>query len=235
MKKRSMKPLLVVVGVLVGVPALLGLNVLKVRGDVASDLREKGYTDVKLKLNGLFSWGFEGTKGTSKCSGTIEKMPGSTTTSEFCADMSPPKTADVPPPRPQHEILQEGLRKELAPLHADGVKCDPIGPDDVKAHCSAWGRTGKPIDVSVAKKGDDWVIESPEKIVDRATLASEIVPELDAKTKAKMTIDCGEGLFGHKAGDTLTCSTVREGAKTPPGKLVVTFRDKGYEWSATGL
>lgn len=82
-RAKTLKTVGVIVAVLVVVAAypLMGI------GAVRSQLEAEGYSEVKVELKGPFEYSFEGKRGTARCSGRVERMPGSTSRNEMCFDV----------------------------------------------------------------------------------------------------------------------------------------------------
>jgi hypothetical protein len=73
----------------IGLALLFGLHVWSTRAAAASELAQRGYSEVSLKMQGPFRWGFRGRKGTAECGGTFERILFSSSMTESCFDVSP--------------------------------------------------------------------------------------------------------------------------------------------------
>lgn len=90
------------------------------------------------------------------------------------------------------------------------------------------------MEVVVVMGESGWKFEQPTKVLARATLAESLTNDLQEKAKKAVVVDCGTGIFGYSAGDTLTCTAARKGAKKL-GSMTVNFTDGGYKWQAEGI
>lgn len=233
MKRANRRPLLIAAGVAFAVVGLCGLYVLSGTSATSEELARRGYTDTVVTRKGVLAFAFNGTKGTARCSGTFERSPGSTSFLESCFDVKP--AAAERPPVPENERLERGLRAQLASLAITGAHCAVIEPDAAKTTCTIEAASGPPLDLVFTKASDEWQQDRPERVLQRATLAETVSKELEEKVKAKVTVSCGEGLYGYGPGDALSCTAQRRGVKKP-GSIVVTFTPGGgYTWTAKGV
>ncbi len=88
MQKAQRKKKLTTIGIVVGVLVVGALGVFPMGSSVQSALEADGYSNVEVKRDGAFSFTFTAKKGDSSCSGSVTKMPGSTSSSEFCTAVS---------------------------------------------------------------------------------------------------------------------------------------------------
>jgi hypothetical protein len=72
------------VGIVVAVVVVLAVSVFPSGSSVAASLEEDGYSDVEVDRAGLFSFTYKATKGGADCTGSVTKMPGSTSSSGMC-------------------------------------------------------------------------------------------------------------------------------------------------------
>jgi hypothetical protein len=84
MKRTNKKPLLVGAGIVAGILLLGVLFLFTGAASVRTSLVEGGYTDVDVKINGPFEYGFTAKKGTSTCGGVMTKTPFSSSRTETC-------------------------------------------------------------------------------------------------------------------------------------------------------
>lgn len=143
-------------------------------------------------MNDPFTWGFTGRKGTSECGGTFQRVPFSTSITESCFDTSPP--APKTPVRPQHEVLADGFRSLLAGLSTSPIttQCNRIEPGATSATCTATTEGHPPVEVVFAKKGDDWTMDRPSRILSRNGLGDSISNELrEKRKKPSAVVGCG--------------------------------------------
>jgi hypothetical protein len=84
MKRANRKPLYITAGVIVAIAVWLGLQVLSGASAVRKSLEADGYTDIDVKTNGLFDFGYTAKKGNSTCGGSVTRLPFSTSKSEVC-------------------------------------------------------------------------------------------------------------------------------------------------------
>ncbi|MDI3282561.1 hypothetical protein [Polyangium sp. 15x6] len=78
--RQRRKKLLIVGGVILILPLYWGMGFSSVRASLA----EEGYTDIEVSPSGPFDWSFEGKKGASTCSGSVTRLPFSSSKSTFC-------------------------------------------------------------------------------------------------------------------------------------------------------
>jgi hypothetical protein len=78
------RPLVIGLGAVVALVAASVLYVLAGASSVRSSLTSDGYTDVEVKTNGLFEYGFTARKAGATCGGTVTRTPVSTTREETC-------------------------------------------------------------------------------------------------------------------------------------------------------
>ena len=235
MRRANRKPLLVGAGVVVALALIGVLYVLTGKAAVASELARRGYSQPVITMNNPFAWGFSGLKGSARCSGTFERIPFSTSISEGCFEPSPPGDAVTKPSQPQHERLEQGLRKQLASLSITGAHCPALEPGATKATCTVEAAAGAPVEVVFSKTGGEWSQDRPERMMVRETLAESLAKDFQGKSKVAITVDCGTGLLGYGQGDALTCTASRKGLKKA-GSIAVAFGvGSAYTWTATGI
>lgn len=235
MKRAKRTPLFIGLGIVGALVLAFGFYVISGRAAAASELTQRGYSQTKLTMNDPFTWGFTGRKGTSECGGTFQRVPFSTSITESCFDTSPP--APKAPVRPEHEVLADGFRSLLAGLSTSPIttQCNRIEPGATSATCTATTEGHPPVEVIFAKKGEDWTMDRPSRILSKNGLGDSISKELREKTKKPSVVDCGTGLMGYSEGDTLTCTASRPGLKKP-ASVAVTFGAKdAYTWKVTGI
>jgi FlaG/FlaF family flagellin (archaellin) len=78
------RPIVIGLGAVVVLLAGSVLYVLTGASSVRSSLISAGYTDVEVKTNGLFEYGFTARKLGATCGGTVTRTPVSTTREESC-------------------------------------------------------------------------------------------------------------------------------------------------------
>jgi hypothetical protein len=233
MKRANRRPLVIGAAVAGGLVLLGALYVLGGKSATGEELARRGYADAVVTMKGPFAFAFSGRKGTARCSGTYERMPGSTSLQESCFDVQP--DAPAAPKVPENERLEQGLRSHLASLAITQAHCPPIAEGATKTTCSIQGATGTPLELVFTKTNDEWSQDRPDRVLQRATLAEMVGKEIEEKVKAPVTVDCGVGLYGYAAGDALSCTTTRKGSKSA-GSVVVTFTaGGGYTWKAKGV
>ena len=233
MKRANRRPLLIAAGVIGGLAGLCGLYVMSGKSAAGEELARRGYSDTVVTRKGVFAFEFNGTKGTARCTGTFERQPGSSSFFESCFDVVPAVPEE--PPVPENERLETGLRSHLKTLAITGVHCAAIAPGASTTTCTIEAAAGAPLPIVFTKTNDEWMQDKPDRVLQRATLAETVGKELEEKVKAKVTVSCGEGLYGYGAGDALSCTATRTGAKKP-GTIVVTFTaGGGYTWTAKGV
>lgn len=72
------------IGIAAGIVLLLLFYWLKSYAGVSGSLADDGYTDIKVSIQSPFEFGFEAKKGNSTCTGTVKKLPFSSSVSSFC-------------------------------------------------------------------------------------------------------------------------------------------------------
>jgi hypothetical protein len=235
LRKANRRPLWIGLGVVGGAVLIAGVWVAAGAGDVRAALEAEGHTDVDVKIRTPFEYGYTAKKGSASCGGTFTRLPFSTSRSGSCFGVSSEAPRPPAPALPEGERLAAKLRTQFPKLPVSGARCPVIEPGATRVTCAIEADAGAPLDVDLEKKGDEWSIRSPQRILVRDKLASSLSDELQQKLKAPVVVDCGTGLFGYSEKDRLTCSASRVGAKKA-GAVVLTFQaDGGYSWKAGGV
>ncbi len=71
-------------GIVVAVLVVAAVAIMPSGGSVASALEADGYSDVTVSRKGVFSFTYKAKKGAADCSGSVTKMPGSSSRSGSC-------------------------------------------------------------------------------------------------------------------------------------------------------
>lgn len=243
MKRSSRAPLWIALAVVIGLPALGGLWTLKSFAAARDDLEADGYTNPKVKIKGPFTFSFSATKGTSTCSGTITRYPGSSSREELCFDESP--KAATPPPPSNREQVEGSLRKNYGKRGFDDFSCPEIANADEKASCTISAKNGLRVTVPVERTKVDadgswlaWSSTLPAGIASGEELAADLTQSMGKTIKKKhdgLAVDCGKGPVMFQDGK-LTCD-VTTSDKTPvhtKARLTLN-QDGGYRWAVDGL
>ena len=246
MKRGNRKPLYVALGVLGVLIVLVAASVGRARSGALSELERQGFTNVKLQMKGPFTFAFDGTKGDSKCSGSITKTPVTMSMDQMCFSQTPP-----PPKRSTKEVLDSSMLKDLVAEGFDKIECADVPAIESKTTCvvSASNGTVDTMDVTVKDRNADgsWHTFSwkPQKLYYVGTKLAEQVkgflPDELAKQKAKvkdLEIDCGQGMQVVENGKVACRVTNNFVPKKPKiGAVDLDFSPEGKitHWTTKGL
>jgi hypothetical protein len=249
MKQSRKTPIIIVFAALGAIAVSGGLYVLSGRSAVAAQLQDRGLTDVHVTVEGPFSFSFTGKRGESVCTGSVHRVPFSTSVNEGCETFS---TAPAPAPRPPRkttrEELEASLRKNYSDSGFDKFSCGEVGTEDV-AMCSMSAGSDPPLTVSASVTSRDtdgswskWEFKPARTFLTRTDFAKQLEQEIHDAWKKKgrevtLAVDCGTGgpvIFGDEPFECSATSPDRPGAH---GKISLKFgsQEGGYSWKLTGL
>jgi hypothetical protein len=249
LKKSKRAPIFITLGVLVAIPILGAAYVARGYMAVRADLEGQGYTAIELKLHGPFTFGFSGTKGTTSCSGTITRVPFSTSTQEICFDLTPKTPAAPPPPSNRESVEASLVEKYNAMLGFDHASCPEIANADTTAACTLSASNGASVVANVSRTAagtaGDWTswhvvlgrqVENAEKL---AANTSKAVAESVKKRHPNIVIDldCGKGPIVFTTDKKVTCTAVSEDPKPLHGTVEIVEKPDGggLRWTETGF
>jgi hypothetical protein len=86
--KKQRQQTLKKVGIVLAVIVAAAVYIVPSGGSVASALGADGYTDVDVSREGVFSFTYKAKKDGAECTGSYNKMPGSSSTTGMCVQKS---------------------------------------------------------------------------------------------------------------------------------------------------
>ncbi len=238
--KRTKRAPFVVGLVSVGIIALsVGLYVLGGRAATRSELAGRGYTEISVSSDGLFSYRYTGTKGSSACAGSFQRLPFSSSWSESCFDVTP-----RPPLREQ---IERSLQENYAKTGFDSFACPEVPASERSVTCTLAAANGTSVQVSIAATkvaGDgrwtSWRSTPEIRAINGEVLASELWAAVTKGREGQgpnddLVIACGKGPQLLR-DDTIACVASLRGKTPRTGTVTVSFlKEGGYNWKVSGI
>lgn len=248
MKRANRKPIFIVLGLLAAAVVASGVFVLSNFSGARSALVAQGYSDVHVKLTGPITFSFDAKRGTSSCSGTVTRMPWSTSIQELCFDTAPP-TPSAPPraaPLTNRQQVEATLSTNYTKRGFDGFVCPEIADGDATAACTVTAKSNGAsvvVTATVTKHDTDgtwgeWEMKPAQPVELGSQLVTELSPAITTAVqkrypKATLEIDCGPGPVVF-ADNKATCKAVlHDPNKTTD--LLLTHKGTSTNWSLKGL
>lgn len=248
MKRANRTPIFVVLAIVGAIVVGGGMWVLRSFVSARGELEEQGYANAKVTFHGPFAFGFTGTKGTSTCSGTMTRYPGSSSIEETCFDSSPPPpVTKSPPPMSNRQQLEASLERKFGKFGFDKFTCPEIADADATATCTLASASGVSMPAKVERTKSDtdgswatWTTTLASTVTNADTLSSGLTKSVMASAKGKrhtgITVDCGKGPVIVDDGHETSCDLSTEDAKPLHAKVNVQFKKDGdYTWAVRGL
>ena len=247
MKRANRKPIYIVLGlVAIGIVGS-GLFVLSNFSGAKSSLESQGYTDVHVKLTGPITFAFDAKRGTSSCSGTITRMPGSSSTQELCFDTTPsPSAAPKAVPLTNRQQVEATLKTNFGKRGFDGFVCPDIADTDATAVCTATAKSNGAslaVTATVTKHDADgtwgaWEMKPAQPVELGSDLVTDLSPDITSAVlkryaKATVELDCGTGPVVFTDNKAKCKATLRNPDKTID--LLLTRQDTSTNWSLKEL
>lgn len=238
--RSSLGPVLIALGVVAAIVFGSGFLVLKSWAAARSDLVDDGYTSPKLTFHGPFTYGFTATKGSSSCSGTITRYPGSSSRQETCFEMT--GTAPPPPVLTNRQQVEKSLEKNYAKYAFTAFTCPEIADADTKVTCKLAAESAS-VTVSVERTASDtdgtwgkWTSSLDETVGNGSEMSDDLTKSVSETAKAKhpsgVDVDCGKGPVVFTDGKA-TCKFTTRDKKPMQGTVNLTAKKEGgYQWTA---